>query len=138
MDTHTPDRTPPPPREAPLQDRALADLQFIRQTLDRATAFTALSGLAFMLIGAGALVTGVVAHQLADPTWQVAVWMVDAALSVLVSTAFSLRKARRAGQSLAAGAFRKFLTALVPAIVAGAVLTVALMRLQVWVLLPPL
>lgn len=138
MDTDTTDRTPPPLRGAPQQDRALADLQFIRETLDRATAFTALSGLAFMLIGAGALVTGLVAQQLADPLWQVAVWTADAALSVLVSTLFSLRKARRAGQSLAAGAFRKFLTALVPAILAGAVLTAAVMRLQVWVLLPSL
>lgn len=138
MNTQHTDSPSSPATAVQQQDRALADLQFIRQTMASAAAFTALSGAAFLLIGAGALATGVVAHYLADPLWQVAAWIADAAASVVVSTLFSLRKARRAGQSLGAGAFRKFLTALLPGIFAGAVLTALVVRLQAWALLPSL
>ncbi len=132
--------TPAPSQSgaAQLQDRAIADLQFIRQTMATATAFTALSGVAFMVIGMGALVTGVVAQRLGDPLLQVLAWTADAALSVCLSTAFSIRKARCAGQSLISSAFRKFLAGLVPAIFAGAVLTALVVRSEAYELLPPL
>lgn len=103
-----------------------------------ASAFTALSGRAFMLIGLGALATAMLARSFSDPWLQVAVWTTDAAVSVAVSTAFSIHKARRAGQGLVTGAFRKFLVGLVPAVFAGALLTGLALRLQAPALLPAL
>jgi hypothetical protein len=108
-----------------LQDRAMADLRFIRETLATATAFTALSGLGFVAIGVGALLTFGIASQVGDPLLRLAVWIADAALSVGIGAVSSAWKAKRQGQSLLSGPLRKFLTGLAPAILAGAVLTAA-------------
>ena len=57
-----PERTPPA-----LHERALADLRFIRQTMEGAAAFTTLSGTALIAIGLSALVAGVVAGATPGP-----------------------------------------------------------------------
>jgi len=120
----------PPDSAAPmaLQDRAMADLRYIRETLATATAFTALSGIGFVAIGIGALLTFGIAGQVEDPRLRLAVWVADAALSVAMGAASSAWKARRLGHSLLSGPFRKFLMGLAPAIVAGAVLTAAALQ----------
>jgi hypothetical protein len=108
-----------------LQDRAMADLRFIRETLATATAFTALSGMGFVAIGIGALLTFGLVQQVEDPRLRLALWVADAALSVGMGAVSSAWKAKRLNQSLFAGPLRKFLTGLAPAILAGAVLTAA-------------
>jgi hypothetical protein len=111
-----------------LQDRAMADLRFIRETLATATAFTALSGMGFVAIGVGALLTYALAGQIGDPVLRLAAWVADAAVSVGIGAMSSAWKARRLGQSLLSGPFRKFLMGLAPAIGVGAVLSVAAIR----------
>jgi len=111
-----------------LQDRAIADLRFIRETLATATAFTALSGLGFVAIGIGALLACGIASQVEDPLLRLAVWIADAALSVGIGAVSSAWKAKRLGQSLLSGPLRKFLMGLAPAILAGAVLTAAALQ----------
>jgi len=111
-----------------LQDRAIADLRFIRETLATATAFTALSGLGFVAIGIGALLAFGIAGRMDDPVSRLAVWVADAALSVGIGAVSSAWKARRLGQSLLSGPMRKFLMGLAPAILAGAVLTGAALQ----------
>ena len=113
---------------ASLQDRAIADLRFIRETLATATAFTALSGLGFVAIGIGALLAFGIAGRMDDPVSRLAVWVADAALSVGIGAVISAWKARRLGQSLLSGPMRKFLMGLAPAILAGAVLTGAALQ----------
>ena len=113
---------------ASLQDRAIADLRFIRETLATATAFTALSGLGFVAIGIGALLAFGIAGRMDDPVSRLAVWVADAALSVGIGAVSSAWKARRLGQSLLSGPMRKFLMGLAPAILAGAVLTGAALQ----------
>jgi hypothetical protein len=111
-----------------LQDRAMADLRFIRETLATATAFTALSGMGFVAIGAGALLTYGLAGQIGDPLLRLAAWVADAAVSVGIGAMSSAWKARRLGQSLLSGPLRKFLMGLAPAIGVGAVLSAAAIR----------
>ena len=106
-----------------LKDRAAADLQFIRETMNGAASFTALSGVGYVLVGVGALVAGGVAGLLPGPAERVVVWLVDAALSVAIGFAFTARKARAAGQLLLSGPFRKFARSFSPAVIAGAVMT---------------
>ncbi|MBS0396875.1 MAG: hypothetical protein JSR54_19795, partial [Proteobacteria bacterium] len=115
--------TPRPVRPVALEDRARDDLRFIRQAMDRAGSFTALSGLGFVLVGLGALVAGLYATTLDDPRDRAGVWLWDAALSMLVGLATTARKARRAGQPLWSGPFRKFLLSFGPAVAAGGLLT---------------
>ena len=119
-----------------LEERAAADLEFIRETIGSAAAFTALSGVGFVLVGAGALVAGVVALLAEDPGVRLGVWLIDAAVSIAVGFATTARKARRAGQSLMSGAFRKFVRSFGPAILVGAILTALLARDQAFGYLP--
>jgi hypothetical protein len=115
-------------RPAPitLGDRAAADLRYIRETMHSAVAFTALSGVGFVAVGLGALATAVASRTVSAPDGRVILWLADAVLSAAVGLASTARKARRAGQPLLTGAFRKFFLGFAPAIVAGAVLTTAL------------
>lgn len=130
-------RSQPAPPLA-LQERAMADLRFIRETLSTATAFTALSGLAFIAIGVGALLTVAITYEIADPLLKVAAWVADAGVSVGIGALGTVWKAQKTGQSLRSGPFRKFLLGLAPAIFAGAVLTLLAVSVGQYTLLPPL
>jgi hypothetical protein len=131
-------RVAAPQRTTPLalQDRAVADLRFIRETMSNAAAFTALSGVGFVLVGLGALLTAAVAQTLANPVERVAVWLGDGVLSVILGFASTAWKARRAGKPLWSGPLRKFALSFGPCIAAGAVLTATLLRTCAFDLLP--
>jgi hypothetical protein len=115
-----------------LHDRALNDLSFIRRTMERAASFTDVPG--WGLVASGAIAVGAAAIAARQPTperW-LAVWLVAAVVAASVGGAGMRAKMRRrqatdggppGGVSLPA---RKFLLGFWPAIVAGALLTVAL------------
>jgi hypothetical protein len=113
---------------AALHDRALDDLRFIRRTMANAGSFTALSGIGFMCVGLGGLATAVYAHGLADPLARVWLWLGDAALSVAIGLASTAWKARRAGEPLWSGPFRKFALGFSPAVAVGGILTLVMLR----------
>ena len=121
-----------------LKDRAAADLRFIRETMDRAASFTALSGLGFVLVGVGAAVTAMTAHAMPGASARLGLWLLDAAFSVAVGFAATARKASAAGQSLLSGPFRKFSRSFAPAIFAGAAMTAILARDGLYGYLPAL
>src|SRR5207247_409322 len=85
-----PDRTPPT-----LHERALADLRFIRQTMEGAAAFTTLSGAGLVAIGLSALGAGVLAGAAPGPAW-LRVWIVEAGLALVVGVLATLAKTRTA------------------------------------------
>lgn len=126
----------PPP--AALHDRALDDLRFIRQTMANATAFTAISGVGFMIVGVGAFVTDLVAQSLDGTLPRVTAWVVDAGFSTAVGLTGAALKARRAGEAVLSGPLRKFALSFAPTIVAGALLTILLLRNDQPALLPAL
>jgi hypothetical protein len=119
-----------------LEQRAAADLEFIRETIGNAASFTALSGLGFVLVGLGALVAGALAQSQPEALDRVLIWLLDAAASVAIGFATTARKARRAEQPLLSGPFRKFARSFAPAIVVGAILTALLVRDQAFGYLP--
>jgi len=123
---------------AALHDRALADLRFIRETMEGAAAFTTFSGWGLVLIGALALVTGAAAE--AQPTavrWFL-VWLALVVVSAPLAVLAAARKSRAAGLPLLSGPARKFALGLAPSVVAGALLTAALARAGLYPLLPGL
>jgi len=115
-----PDRTP-----AALHERALADLQFIRRTMEGAAAFTTLSGAGLVAIGVSALAAGLLAGSTPGPVWLL-IWVADAALGLLAGVLTTLWKTRRAQLPMLSGPLRKFGLALAAPSLAGAVLTLAL------------
>lgn len=121
-----------------LHDRAAADLRFIRETMDRASSFTALSGLGFVLVGVGAVATAVATRAVPGAPGRLGLWLLDAALSIAVGFAATAHKARRAALPLLTGPFRKFARSFAPAIIAGAAMTALLVRDQLFGYLAPL
>jgi len=125
--------TEPPPA---LHDRALADLRFIRQTMEGAAAFTAFSGWGLAVIGALALAAGWLASRQPTRARWLAVWLVLAAIAAAVAGVSTWWKARRTEESPLGGPGRRFALGLAPPLAAGALLTVVLARAGLWELLP--
>jgi len=115
------DRSPPL-----LQTRAMDNLVFIRETMERATTFTGVSGWGAVIMGATAFPAAWLAsRQPTDARW-LTVWLVDAALAAVVGGWALILKARRCQTPIMSRAGRRFVLSFLPPILAGAVLTVAL------------
>ena len=107
----------------PIHAHAAENLRFIRDAMERASAFTAVPGRGGMLMGASAIVAAVVSGPPDDSVRWVMVWFTDAAVATAIGlTAMSI-KARRSGAPLASAPAYRFALAFVPPIVAGMVLT---------------
>jgi len=106
-----------------LHDRALENIAFIRDTMERTTRFTAVSGTGGIVIGVVALAASALAWQQSDPGAWLAVWLAAATASFITSGVFIALKARRADVPLLRGPGRKFLLSLLPSILVGAALT---------------
>lgn len=109
-----------------LHDRAIDDLRYIRDTMDRAGRFTAVSGWGEAAVGATALIAAWVASMQGTAAGWMAVWLVEAVVALSVWGIAVVLKARSAGMPLVTGAGRKMAMSLAPALVAGALLTVVL------------
>ena len=109
-----------------LPDRAIENLRYIRDTMDRAAAFTAVSGWGHVAAGVTALGAAAYGASRSGGAW-LAVWLVEAAIGLALTTGFSLRKARRAGVAVTRGAGRKFMLGFAPPALAAIALTPALM-----------
>ena len=123
-------RLVPQTQEQPpaLHDRAMDNLRYIRETMERATPFTGISGRGEMAIGVTALIACVVAAQ--QPTFKLwlAVWMAEGFISLLIAGWSMDRKARKAQVPLVSGPGRKAVFSLAPPIIAGGLLTIVLVQ----------
>ncbi len=125
----SPQRIPLRPSDDPtLHDRAMDNLRFIRQTMERATAFTAVPGWGGVGMGALALVAGVVAHTRLTPTEWLVTWLATAVAALTLGGWAMAAKARRAGTVVFSYSGRRFVLSYVPPLVVGALLTGALVR----------
>lgn len=111
-----------------LGDRAVDDLRFIRRTMERGPAFTAVPGWGGVGMGATALVAAVVGSTRSTPEGWLGVWLLAAGVAVGMGSWAMARKARRAGFPLFSGSGRKFMLGFLPPALAGAILTFALYR----------
>lgn len=129
-----PKARPSPPLA--LHDRAMDDLRYIRETMERSQSFTAVPGVGGVAMGFIALLAVVAAVRAPSSLAWVAIWMGAAVVSFGVALAAMVRKARAAGETLLQGAGRKFTWNLIPPLLVGALLTVALTRSGAIHLLP--
>ena len=109
-----------------LHERAAENLRYIRETMERATSFTAISGAGYVLAGVTAVVAALIAS--AQPTqerWLV-VWLVELLLAGVLSVGMSVRKTRAMGVPLRSHTLRKLILAFSPPMAVGAVLTLAI------------
>src|ERR1044071_7394743 len=97
----------PQPEPPALHDRAMDNLRYIRETMERASAFTGISGWGEVAIGVTALAAAVTAAQ--QPTFKgwLLVWMAEALMSLLIAGWSMDRKARAVQMPLLSGPGRK-------------------------------
>lgn len=105
---------------------AAAQLRFIRDTMARTATFTAVPGWGGVGMGATALVAAAVAAQQATVVGWMRVWAIEALIGIAVGGWATVRKAQRHGVPLLSGQGRKFLLGLLPAVLAGIALTLAI------------
>jgi hypothetical protein len=137
----TPARTPPPSlptaAEPPaLHLRAMDNLRFIRQTMEEAAYFTAVSGVGEITVGLTALAAAWLASRQATAQRWLIIWLGEALIAALVTGGAVVWKARQARVSLVSRPGRRFALGLVPPLLAGALLTYALLAAGQRALLP--
>src|SRR6266498_5932641 len=116
-----------PTAPATLHDRAMDNLRYIRETMERASAFTGISGWGEFAIGWTALAAILAAHQNSLRSW-LAIWIAEALISLLIAGWSMDRKARALNMPLLSGPGRKVAFSLSPPLVVGALLTIVLFR----------
>jgi hypothetical protein len=110
----------------PLHTGAVDDLRFIRQTMERSTAFTAVPGWGMVAVGATALPAAWLAsHYSFDLRW-LEIWICEAVLAVSLVIVAIQSKAFQRGLPWTSGPGRKVALSFLPPVVAAALLTIPL------------
>jgi hypothetical protein len=116
----------PPSRPVALDDRARDNLRFIRETMERAGAFTAVPGWGGVAMGITAIGAAAIAsRQRAFVPW-IATWSIEALIAVAVASWSTYSKMRASGTSLLSGPGRRFVFSFAPPLLVGALLTAVL------------
>ena len=111
-----------------IHAHAADNLRFIRDTMERSAAFTAVSGWGQVLLGATATGAALLANRQTTPYGWLRVWLAEGLLAVAIGLLACTWKANRRGLPLFSGPARKVALGLAPPIVAGAFLTFLLFR----------
>ena len=119
-----------------MDDQAMENLRFIRETMERSTSFTAVPGKGGVAMGISALAAAAIATRTTTTEMWLATWGLEALVALAIGAWAMSLKARAANLPLLSGAGRKFALNLSPPLFAGAFLTVALYRLGLVSLLP--
>lgn len=104
------------------------DLRFIRDTMERSAAFTAVSGWGQVVLGFTALAAAELAARQSSPDGWLRVWLAEGLLALALGLLACSWKANRRGLPLFSGPARKVALGLAPPLVAGAFLTFLLFR----------
>lgn len=124
-----------PAKVVSINERAIENLQFIRETMERAGSFTAVPGWGGILMGVSALMTALISSRLPSRDWWFASWFAEATLALAIGGWAMAQKAKAVQSPVLEGPGRKFALNLCPAMIAGAVLTVVLYRYQLFSLM---
>jgi hypothetical protein len=123
------ERSPSPAFRRAAPEPSLAEnLRFIRDTMERSAAFTAVSGWGQVLLGLTALAAAALAASQTSTFAWLRVWLAEGLLAVSIGLFSCAWKANRRGLPLFSGPARKAAFGLAPPLVAGAFLTFLLFR----------
>jgi hypothetical protein len=121
-----------------LHSHAAENLRYIRETMERASAFTAVPGKGGMLMGVTAVVACAAAAGVQTAWDWLLIWLVEGLIAFAIGSFATVRKARRTGTALDSAPARKFVLAFAPPVLAGGLLTYALWQAGALAVLPGL
>ncbi|MBC7797651.1 MAG: hypothetical protein H7Z37_12330 [Pyrinomonadaceae bacterium] len=119
-----------------LSDRAFDNLRFIRETMERSTAFTAVSGYGGALMGATAIGAAIIASQQTSTKYWLITWLAEAVLALAIGVLAMWQKAKIIDAKLFSTPTRKFALGFAPPIFAGIALTIVFYKHNLNDLLP--
>ena len=125
-----------PAKVVSVNQHAVDNLRYIRETMERAGYFTAVPGWGGILMGASALLTALISSQLPSRNIWFATWLGEALLAFAIGGWAMVQKAKAVKAPLFYGPGRKFAVSLLPAMFAGVVLTLVLYREASFALMP--
>jgi hypothetical protein len=132
-----PRRAVRPPADAPaLHDRAMDNLRFIRETMERAGAFTAVPGWGQVWVGCTAVIAALMAARQSNVELWLVIWLAEAVVALVIGGWALARKAHAANDPILSGPARRFGLSFLPPMAAAGLLTIALYRAGVWQALP--
>lgn len=115
---------------------AVDDLRFIRQTMERSAAFTAIPGWGMVVVGVTSLPAAWLASRHSFDLRWLEIWMTEAVLAVSVAMVAIQSKAARSGLPWTSGPGRKVALSFAPPVAAAALLTMPLFRAHLGPMLP--
>ena len=104
------------------------NLSYIRGMMERAGTFTAVSGWGVLVIGVTAIAAALVAARQTLPWAWVATWLAEGGIAAGISISSMTLKSHAANMPLLSGPLRKLVLSFSPPMIAGAVLSVVLVR----------
>jgi hypothetical protein len=113
----------------PIDRRAADNLRFIRDTMERASAFTAVPGWGGVVIGSTAIIAGLLAAGQPIRS-QFFIWFMEGVFAVAIGVVALRWKSRRIALPLSSGPGKRALLSFAPPLIAGGILTVALFEQQ--------
>lgn len=122
----------------PMREHALDNIRFIRDAMERAGSFTSIPGWGGVGVGVTAIATTIVAQQFLGRSlrmWLVT-WLAEAVVAALIGFGAMILKARRSEAAFMSGAAKRFFISYFAPLVAGAVVTFALVRVESYSAIP--
>lgn len=126
-------------RDEPMNigDRAIDNVKYIRDMMERSASFTAVPGWGGMLMGATAIAAAFQAHeQIYRRDWLL-VWLGEALLAFLIGLVTMWQKSKIAGGSLTSTPARKFAFGFAAPLLAGVAITLGLWRYEHYEVMAP-
>jgi hypothetical protein len=129
-----------PPENEPVNigERAIDNLQFIRETMERSTHFTAVPGYGGMLMGVTAIVAAYIAHQQVYLRDWLVVWLTEASLAFAIGLLAMWQKSKFSGTSLFSVPAKKFAFGFTPPLICGIAITLGMWRFEHYEVMAPI
>ena len=121
-----------------IGDRAIDNLQFIRETMERSTHFTAVPGYGGMLMGTTALVAAYIANAQVLLRDSLVTWLIEAALAFAIGMLAMWQKSKITGGSLVSAPARKFALGFAPPLIVGVIIVLGLWKNGYYYIMPPI
>lgn len=116
------------PETVALHTRAMDNLRFIRETMERAGAFTAVPGWGGCVMGVSALLATLVAERQSSSQGWLVTWLTEGVFAIALGVWAMKRKADSAQLPLLSAPGRRFVLSFAPPLLVGALLTAVLYR----------
>lgn len=121
-----------------IGDRAIDNVKYIRDMMERSSSFTAVPGYGGMLMGATAVAAAYFASQQPYLRNWLIVWLTEAFLAAAIGFLAMWQKSKIAGGSLTSAPARKFAFGFAAPLVAGVAITLGLWRYEHYEVMAPI